>query len=155
MSDNEKYALKWASEKGDSNWLTDLPLSRYNFNLNESEFRDGIYLRYGWEPTNIPLTRACGQSFDFTHALHCAKSGYTHMSHNEIKDTFANLMSEVCFDVEIEPKLLSLQGESFVINSTTRDEDARLDVKANGLWGSRFSRTFFDVKVFNPHAKTS
>ena len=43
-------------------------------------------------------------------------------------------MSEVCFGVEIEPKLQSLQGESFVNNSTTTDEDARLDVKAKGLW---------------------
>ena len=64
-------------------------------------------------------------------------------------------MSDVCFDIEIEPKLQSLQGEKFVNNSTTTDEDARLDVKTNGLWGSRFSRTFFDVKIFNPHAKTS
>ena len=74
------------------------------------------------------------------------------MRHNEIRDTFAALMSEVCFDVEIEPKLQSLQGESFVNNSTTADEDTRV---AKRLWGSRFSRTFFDVKVFNPHAKTS
>ena len=35
-------------------------------------------------------------------------------------------------------------------NSTSTDEDARSDVKANGLCGSRVSRTFFDVKVFNP-----
>ena len=77
------------------------------------------------------------------------------MRHNEIKNTFATLMSEVCFDVEIEPKLQSFQGESCVNNSTTTDEDARLDVKAKWLWGSRFIRTFFDVKVFNPHAKTS
>ena len=77
------------------------------------------------------------------------------MRHNEIRDSFATLMSEVCFDIEIEPKPQSFQGENFVNISTTTDEDARLDVKANGLWGSRFSRTFFDVKVFNPHAKTS
>ena len=64
-------------------------------------------------------------------------------------------MSDVCFDIEIEPKLQSLQGERFVNNSTTTDEDARLDVKTNGLWGSRFSRTFFEFKIFNPHAKTS
>ena len=128
LSDNEKYALELASEKGASNWLNALPLSGYNFNLSKSEFRDGIYLRYGWEPTNIPLKFACGQSFDLTHALHCARGRYTLMRHNEIRDTFATLMSEVCFDVEIEPKLQSLQGES---------------------------RNFFDVKVFNPHTKTS
>ena len=47
------------------------------------------------------------------------------------------------------------KDESFVNNSTETDEDARLDVIANGLWGSRFSRTFFDVQVFKQHAKTS
>ena len=64
-------------------------------------------------------------------------------------------MNEVCHDVEIEPKLQPLQGESFVNNSTTNEDEARLDIRANGLWGSRFSRAFFDVKIFNPHAKTS
>ena len=68
----------------------------------------------------------------------------------EVGDCY--IMSEVCYDVEIEPNHQSLQGESLVNNSTTTDEDARLDVKANGLWGSRFGRTFFDVEVFNPHA---
>ena len=76
------------------------------------------------------------------------------MRHTEIRDTFATLMSEVCFHVEIEPKLRSLEDESFVNNSTTTDEDAQLDVNANGLWGSRFSRTFFDFKVFNCHIFT-
>ena len=64
-------------------------------------------------------------------------------------------MNEVCHDVEIEPKPQPLQGESFVNNSTTTEDEARLDIKANGLWGSRFSRVFFYVKIFNPHAKTS
>ena len=62
--------------------------------------------------------------------------------YNETRDTFANLMNEVCHDVEIEPKLQPLQGESFVNDSTTTEDDARLDIKANGLWGSRFSRAF-------------
>ena len=63
-------------------------------------------------------------------------------------------MDDVCHDVQIEPKLQSLDGEIFSSNSTTTDDDARLDIKANGLWGSRFNRTFFDVKIFNPHAKS-
>ena len=63
------------------------------------------------------------------------------MRHDEIRDTFVNLKSEVCYDVEIELKLQSLHGVSIVINSTTTDEDARIDVRTNGLWGSRFSRT--------------
>ena len=42
----------------------------------------------------------------------------------------------------------------FSSNSTTTDDDARLDIKATGLWGSRLDRIFFDVKIFNPHAKS-
>ena len=101
-----------------------------------------------------PTHCACGANFNLTHALHCAKGGYTHIRHNEIRDTFANLMNEVCHDVEIEPKLQPLQGESFVNNSTTTEDEARLDIKANRLRGSQFSRAFFDVKIFKPHAKT-
>ena len=38
-----------------------------------------------------PLT--CGANFNLTQALHCAKGAYTHIGHNEIRDTFANLMT--------------------------------------------------------------
>ena len=58
-------------------------------------------------------------------------------------------MDDVCHDVQIEPKLQSLDGEIFSSNSITTDDDTRLDIKANSLWGSRFNRTFFDVKIFN------
>ena len=63
-------------------------------------------------------------------------------------------MNEVCHDVEIEPQLQPLQGESFVNNSTTTEDEARLDNKVNRFWGSRFRRDFFDEKIFNPHAIT-
>ena len=86
LKETDKYAIDLASEKAASNWLNALPLSRYNFNLIKSKFRDGIYLRYGWEPTKNSLTCACGANFNFTHALHCAKGGYTHIRHNEIRD---------------------------------------------------------------------
>ena len=76
------------------------------------------------------------------------------MRHNEIRDTFANLMDEVCHDVQIEPMLQELQGETFDNKTTCSDEEARPDIKANGLWGQRFERTFFDVKIFNPLAKS-
>ena len=35
------------------------------------------------------------------------------------------------------------------------EQNARLDVAANGVWGGRFERTFFDVRVFNPFAKSN
>ena len=30
-----------------------------------------------------------------------------------------------------------------------------LDIAADGFWGSRFERAFFDVKVFNPYAPSN
>ena len=73
---------------------------------------------------------------------------------NEIRDVFVNMIDDVCHDVQIEPKLQSLDGEIFSSNSITTDDDAGLDIKSNGLWGSRFNRTVFDVKIFKPHAKS-
>ena len=35
---------------------------------------------------------------------------------------------------------------------TNVQDGARLDISASGVWGGRFERTFFDVRVFNPLA---
>ena len=35
------------------------------------------------------------------------------------------------------------------------EDGARLDVAADGFWGSRFERAFFDVRVFNPYAPSN
>ena len=48
-----------------------------------------------------------------------------------------------------------MTGEQFNNRSTTSDNGARLDIAANGFWGVRFERAFFDVKVFNPFASSS
>ena len=61
-------------------------------------------------------------------------------------------MRDVCYDVEIELKLQTLEGEPFDHRITCTEDEARLDIKGSGLWVSRFCRTFFDVKIFNPHA---
>ena len=153
LSTEQRYALERAPEKGASPWLNVLPLKRYCFQFKKFEFRDGLSLRYSWNPKNAPLNCPCGEIFSLTHALHCPKGGYRIFHHNEIRVAFANLMSEVCLDVAVEPLLQPLEGETFDRNSTATD-DARLDIKANGLWGTVFERTFFDVKIFNPLAKS-
>ena len=154
LDENQRYALDLSIEKGASSWLNTLPLKRYHFDLTKTECRDGLALRYGWEPLKTPALCPCGELFSLSHSLQCNKGGYTQMRHNEIRDTFASVMKEVCYDVEIEPKLQPLESESFVHKTTTTEDEARLDIKANGLWDSRFCRTFFDVKIFNPLART-
>ena len=54
-----------------------------------------------------------------------SQSGNTHLRRNEIRDTFATLLDEVCHDVEI-----SLKGESFHNKTTTTEDDARLKIDA-------------------------
>ena len=102
---------------------------------------------------NRKISCAYGEPF-MSHALHCAKGGYTHLRHNEIRDTFAKLLGDVCNDIEIEPKLQPLEGETFGNKSTSTDDEARLDIEASGLFDSRFCRTFFDVKIFNLFANS-
>ena len=63
------------------------------------------------------------------------------------------MLSDICHDVEIEPHLQPLQGQTFAFKSTTADDDdARIDIKANRLWESRFNKSYFDIKIFNPPA---
>ena len=40
----------------------------------------------------------------------------------QLRDTFAKIMHDVCYDVEAEPILQLLQGESFIHKSTSTDE---------------------------------
>ena len=65
----------------------------------------------------------------------------------------AELLSEVCNDVSIEPGLTPLSGEDFLEQNTTKKEDSRCDVAARGFW-VRGSKAFLDVRVFNPMAKS-
>ena len=43
----------------------------------------------------------------------------------ELHDSFVNLLSDVCHDVESEFRLQVLQGETFALKSMTTDDDAR------------------------------
>jgi hypothetical protein len=60
-------------------------------------------------------------------------------------------MSEVCKDVQWEPQLLPLRGETFDLCSTNTAAEARLDISARGIWNT-VDKTFFDVRVFHPGA---
>ena len=64
------------------------------------------------------------------------------------------MLSDVCYDIDIEPHIRSLQGEIFALESTTTDEGARLDVNVDGLRESRFNKFNFDVTIFNQFAKS-
>ena len=144
-----------AQEKGASSWLTTLPISEFGFSLHKSAFRDALALRYGWQPLNVPTTCACGKGFTIDHMLSCARGDFPSIRHNDIRDVTATLVSEVCHDVCTEPHLQPLDGEAFSLRSANANDGARLDIVASGFWGDRFERTYYDVRVFNPHATSN
>ena len=48
-----------------------------------------------------------------------------------------------------------LEGETLHGATFIKEDGARLDIAANGFWGGRYERAFFDVRVFNPHAPSN
>lgn len=155
VSDQLRHAIVLAQEKGASTWLTSLPLEEFGFALHKGAFRDALALRYGWLPSNMPSHCACGTHFSVEHALSCPKGGFPSIRHNEVRDTVSSWLSEVCNDVCVEPHLQPLSGEVLTGASANTEDGARLDIAANGFWGGRFERAYFDVRVFNPHAPSN
>lgn len=139
------------NEKGSSSWLTVLPLKEHGFDLNKSEFRDALCLRYGWQLKNLPQHCVCGANFSTDHAMICSHGGMTIVRHNEIRDITADWLSEVCNETEKEPQLQPITGESIYPQSANRQDEARSDIKAKGFW-CRQQSAFFDVRVFHPNA---
>ena len=148
----QQKILEATTEKGASSWLNTLPLKSHNFYLNKQIFWDSLYLRFGIPIPHLPLTCVCGTKFDIQHALTCKHGGFIGIRHNEVRDLTAEMLSEICQDVAIEPLLTPLTGEQFNLRSTNTDEHARVDVAARGVW-MRGSRAFFDIRVFNPLAQ--
>ena len=155
LSDELQRAVQLAKEKGASTWLTALPLSDHGFTLHKTAFHDALALRYGWTPSNLPQPCDCGNSFTVEHALSCAKGGFPILRHNEIRDLTASLLSEVCGDVCIEPDLQPVPEEALTGSTANKQDNARVDISANGVWGGRHEKTFLDVRVFNPHAPSN
>ena len=153
MTSAEKRANEICRETGASNWLTSLPIEDKGFHLNKREFWDAVHLRYTWPISRLPSRCACGEPFNIGHALSCKKGGFVHRRHDAIRDMTGDLLNEVCHDVCIEPPLLELTGETLSLRTANAARDARLDISARGVW-SREQRAFFDVRVFDPNARS-
>ena len=116
-----------ASEKGASCWLTTLPLQQYGFSMNKQEFHDAVALRYDYKLSNVSGTCFCGKKNTINHSLVCPNGGYRNLRHNSLRDTIAELLTPVCYDVVTEPPLQELTGE-VLPDGTIDDDGARLDV---------------------------
>ena len=118
--------------------------------LNKREFKDAIHLRYDWEIMGTPTVCVCGDRFSVDHAMICKRGGFIIQRHNELRDLEADLLDLVCNDVETEPALQEITGET--LNSGANLAcDARLDIHTRGFW-ERQKSTFFDIRVCHPTA---
>ena len=61
----------------------------------------------------------------------------------------AKCMKKVIHDVEVEPMLLPLSGETFRHRTANTEPDARADIRARGFWTDS-QDAFFDIRVFYP-----
>jgi hypothetical protein len=100
----------------------------------------------------LPASAHVKNSLD--HSLICKKRGFVSLTHNQVRDLEANLISEVCKVVQWEPQLLPLSGETLDLRSTNTAAKARWDISACGIWNTA-DKTFFDVHVFQPGAESN
>ena len=86
--------------------------------------------------------------------MDCPRGGFPSKRHNLIRDITANLMTEACEGVAIEPPLQPLSGKRFSCTSAITEDNARSDICAQGFRGNDSQRAFFDVRICNPTAQS-
>ena len=132
-SDEKIKALEAIQEKGASSWLNALPIKSQGYALDKQSFRDAICTRYGIPLSKMPSHCVCGSPYSVEHALNCKKGGFISSRHNEVRRITADLLKEICVDVEEEPLLQEVTGETFKAKTAKIEKDARLDISARGF----------------------
>ena len=74
---------------------------------------------YSWDPAVLVV-------LGFPLNIH--KGEFPTIRHNEIRDVTANLLTEVCHEVQVEPGLQPISGERFQQASLNIEDGARLDM---------------------------
>ena len=92
---------------------------------------------------------ACGVQFSVDHAQVCQRGGFIIQRHNELRDLEAEMLRMVCNDVEVEPVLQEVTGET-LNHGANKAPDARLNIHARGFW-ERQRSAFFYVRVGHPN----
>ena len=78
------------------------------------------------------MTCACGVRFSVDPAMVCQRGGFVIQRHNELRDLEAEMLRTVCNDVEEEPVLREVTGET-LNHGANEAPDARLDIHARGF----------------------
>ena len=78
------------------------------------------------------MTCACGVRFSVDPAMVCQRGGFVIQRHNELRDLEAEMLRTVCNDVEVEPVLREVTGET-LNHGANKAPDVRLDIHARGF----------------------
>ena len=62
--------------------------------------------------------------------MSCKKGGLVSIRHNNIRDLIANVLREVCNEIEVEAKSIPLTGEQLQYRLAITGDEARLEVRA-------------------------
>ena len=81
---------------------------------------------------NLPTSCPCGSEFDIQYSMSCKKGGSISIGHNDLGNLTANVMSEVCKDTEIEPKLTPVPGEE--LWNVKQLKRGWAHIKTRGFW---------------------
>ena len=101
-----------------------MPIRDRDFDLNKSEFRDAVKLKYDWEVPDTPSVCVCGDIFNVDHTMIYKRGGFVIQRHNELRNQEAELL-------EVEPVLQDITGEELNRRANTA-LDAGLGIAGRG-----------------------
>lgn len=92
----DRASLKWVPHKlrPSSVWVSQLPLKDKGFALNSDQFRDGLALRYGYDPPNAPQVCSCDDTTPWTRSHvfgYSRKGGHQTKRHDAVQRVLGNI----------------------------------------------------------------
>ncbi|CEM21107.1 unnamed protein product [Vitrella brassicaformis CCMP3155] len=137
--------LSRSAEYKTSGWLTTLPSTDNNTGLDAAEFRDALNMRYGRHPPGLAARcDHCNQPLTVDYALCCKWYGLVIHRHNELRDTFAELIGMAWGDAGVRREVVLKAGEE-------GEGGVRADIVARGVW-ERQAGASFDICITDPDA---
>ena len=87
-----------------------------DLNLNKREFKHAVNVRYDWQISDVPDVCVSGEPFNLMSIMqwfvNWGGGGFIIQRHNELRDLEAQMLNLVCHDVEVEPVLQEITGQS-------------------------------------------
>jgi len=110
-------------------------------------------MRNGWKVKGISTHCACGKTNSVDHSLICKLGGYTSMRHNSVRDSEAQIMREVCRDVQTKPTLLPI-NENWLWKKSQHCWQCKIGYLCKRTVEYSCEETFFDIRITHPTSQS-